>query len=93
VSHKRIDKVISGLIDSQCCFLAKFGTERVLKRLTGRPEIEDALLRLDVLPKEECLMTAARNLETTHATKLGMQLLRSVFEHIPTFSFHCVLKQ
>jgi hypothetical protein len=37
-----------------------------MKRLVGRKEIENALLRLDSLTKEECLMTVARNLEVTH---------------------------
>ena len=32
----------------------------------GRTDVEDALLRLDTLTKEENLMTAARNLEVTH---------------------------
>ena len=32
----------------------------------GRTNVEDALLRLDSLTKEEGLMTAARNLEVTH---------------------------
>ena len=32
----------------------------------GRRDIEDALLRLDSLTKEESLMAVARNLEATH---------------------------
>jgi len=37
-----------------------------MKRLVGRKDIEDALLRLDSLTKEESLMAVARNLEVTH---------------------------
>ena len=40
--------------------------ETFLKRLVGRTDVEDALLRLDTLTKEESLMIAARNLEVTH---------------------------
>jgi hypothetical protein len=32
----------------------------------GRKDVEDAVLRLDSLTKEECLMAVARNLEVTH---------------------------
>ena len=41
-------------------------SERFLKRLIGRSNVEDALLRLDALTKEESLMVAARTLEVTH---------------------------
>ncbi|KAI0286238.1 hypothetical protein BC826DRAFT_1049730 [Russula brevipes] len=41
-------------------------TKKFLKRLIGRTDEEDALYRLDMLTKEENLMTAARNLEVTH---------------------------
>jgi methyl-accepting chemotaxis protein len=34
-----------------------------LKKLVGRKEVEDAVLRLDMLTKEESLMVMARNLE------------------------------
>jgi len=37
-----------------------------LKRLVGETDVEDALLRLDVLTKEECLIAVARNLEVAH---------------------------
>jgi hypothetical protein len=41
-------------------------TETFLKRLGGRTDLEDALLQLDALTKEENLMTATRNLEVAH---------------------------
>jgi hypothetical protein len=34
--------------------------------MAGKTDLEDAIQRLDVLTKEENLMTAARNLEVTH---------------------------
>jgi hypothetical protein len=58
----------------------------------GRKDIEDAVLRLDVLTKEESLMVMARNLEVTQRidgvvhevarnVDSGTQLLPSVFAH------------
>src|SRR5882762_10027949 len=47
-------------------FLADCSSERVLKKLVGRKDVEDALLRLDMLTKEESLMVVVRNLEVTH---------------------------
>jgi len=46
--------------------LADYPSEKFLKRLGGRKEVEDALAKLDSLTKEECLMTVVRNLEVTH---------------------------
>ena len=57
---------ISRLVDSLCPFLADYDPETFLKTLVGRREVEDALLRLDSLTKEESLMAVARNLEATH---------------------------
>jgi hypothetical protein len=47
-------------------FLADCGSEKIMKRLVGKTDVEDALLRLDTLTKEEGLMMAVRNLEVTH---------------------------
>ncbi len=46
-------------------FPVDYGAEKILKRLVGRTEVEDALERLDTLTKEEISMTVARNLEVT----------------------------
>ncbi|KAH9955019.1 hypothetical protein BC827DRAFT_910588 [Russula dissimulans] len=40
--------------------------KKILKRLVGKKEVEDALERLDVLTKEEISMTVARNLKVAH---------------------------
>ena len=41
-------------------------SEKILKKLMGKKDIEDALPRLDMLTKEENLMVMMRNLEVTH---------------------------
>ena len=42
-------------------------SEKYLKKLIGRTDIEDALKRLDKLTQEESRMAAAENLKVTHA--------------------------
>ena len=46
-------------------FLTDCDPEKFLKRLMGRSDVEDAVLRLDSLTKEESLMAVAQNLEAT----------------------------
>ena len=60
------ERRISMLIHPLSPFLADCGSEKFMKRLVGKKDIEDALLRLDSLTKEESLMAMARNLEVTH---------------------------
>jgi hypothetical protein len=50
-------------------FLADCGSEKILKKLVGRTDIEDALLQLDMLTKEENLMILMGNLEITIEVK------------------------
>jgi hypothetical protein len=57
------ERRISESIYLLCHFLADYGPERFLKTLVGRREVEDALLRLDSLTKEESLMAVAKNLQ------------------------------
>ncbi|KAH9984811.1 hypothetical protein BJV77DRAFT_158988 [Russula vinacea] len=40
--------------------------KKILKKLVGRTEVEDALSRLNMLTKEESLMVMVRNLEVAH---------------------------
>jgi hypothetical protein len=54
------------LFDSILSFLTDYGIEKFLRRLMGKAEVENALQRLDMLTKEENLMTNARTLEVTH---------------------------
>jgi hypothetical protein len=46
--------------------LTKECSEKYVKKLVGRTEIEDALKRLDKLTQEEARMAAAQNLKVTH---------------------------
>ena len=67
VSTKEMkEKRISGSIPSTFCFVTDYDTEKFMKRIAGRTDVDDALQRLDMLTKEENLMTAVRNLEVTH---------------------------
>jgi hypothetical protein len=61
------DRRFSELIGSLCFFfLADCDSEKILKKLVGKTDVEDALLRLDMLTKDESLMMVVRNLEVTH---------------------------
>lgn len=87
------DGKISKLTKPLRRFLADYDLETFLKRLAGRTDVENALLRLDSLTKEECLMMVARNLDVTHATKYGTELFRPIFIHVQTFHSQCFRKQ
>jgi len=62
--------------------LADHGPEKILKRLVGRSEVENALLRLDLLTKEEGLMTAAKNLGVTYRVDDNIQVIKMLTEDI-----------
>ena len=61
MKERRISETICSILS----FFSDYETEKFMKRLVGRTDVEDALARLDMLTKEEDLMTAARNLELT----------------------------
>jgi hypothetical protein len=46
--------------------LVDYVSEKILKKLMGKKDIENALSRLDTLTKEENLMVMMRNLEVTN---------------------------
>ena len=46
--------------------LADLDIEKILRKLAGKTDVEDALSRLDALTKEESLMVVVRNMEVTH---------------------------
>ncbi len=46
--------------------MADYVSEQFLKRQIGKTDVEDALLQLDFLTKEESLMAGAKNLEVAH---------------------------
>ncbi len=76
------ERRISELIDSPCPFYADDGLETFLKRLIGRTDVEDVLLRLDSLTKEESLMAVARNLVATHRVDGNVQETKRLAEVI-----------
>jgi orotidine-5'-phosphate decarboxylase len=60
---KRISELDFSLFRSS---MANYDAEKILKKLAGRTDVEDAVLQLDNLTKEESLMVVVRNLEVTH---------------------------
>jgi methyl-accepting chemotaxis protein len=69
-------------------FMADYETEKFMKRIIGRTDVDDALARLDMLTKEENLMTVARNLEVTHRVDVNVtatqELTRLVDDRVTT---------
>jgi hypothetical protein len=55
-------------------------SEQFLKRLMGKTDVEDALLRLDSLTKEESLMAMAKNLEVTHEVDRNVKEIKVLVE-------------
>ena len=75
---------ISGSICLVFRFMADYEIERFMKRVVGRTDVEDALRRLDVLTKEENLMTVARNLEVTHRVDVNVVATQEAVHDIGT---------
>ena len=63
-------------------FLANYGVERIMKRLMGKKEVEEALSRLDMLTQEECLMMAAESLEVAHHVDANTTKTRELTQDI-----------
>jgi hypothetical protein len=53
-----------------------------VKRLLGKADVEEALSRLDMLTKEECLMVVARNLEVAHHVDANVTTTRELTQGI-----------
>ena len=62
--------------------LAYCGSEKILRKLFGKTDVEDALSRLDTLTKEETLMMVVRNLEVTHRVDGNVKATKVVAEDI-----------
>ena len=58
--------------------LADYNTEKFIKRLAGRKDVEDALSRLDTLTKEENLMAAVQNLELTQDVRSKVKVIEEI---------------
>ena len=53
-------------------------SEKFLKRLVGKTEVEDALERLNTLTKEETLMAMTKNLEVTHHVDSNVTAVKEI---------------
>ena len=62
--------------------MANYGAEKILKKLAGRTDVEDAVLQLDTLTKEESLMVVVRNLEVAHRIDGNVETTRVLTEDI-----------
>jgi hypothetical protein len=76
------ERRISGSFDSMSSFMSDYGAEKFMKRLVGKKDVEDALERLDMLTKEENLMTAARNLEATRHVHADVKATRELTHQV-----------
>jgi hypothetical protein len=65
--------------------LAEQGTEKILKKLMGKTDVEGALKRLDALTREENVLTATRILVVAHHIHDNVQGLRRGARH--SFNF------
>ena len=62
--------------------MANYGAEKILKKLAGRTDVEDAVIRLDTLTKEETLMVVVRNLEVAHRVNGNVEATKVLTEDI-----------
>ncbi|KAH8998637.1 hypothetical protein EDB92DRAFT_1836316 [Lactarius akahatsu] len=53
-------------------------SKKYLKRLVGRTDVENALMRLDVLTQREMQMAVARNLEVTQGIDDNVKAIKTV---------------
>lgn len=77
MTEKRMSESIHAL-----CTLADYGSEKILKRFTGKTGVEDALQRLDLLTQEENLMVVVRNLEVAHHVDGNVEEIKALTENI-----------
>jgi hypothetical protein len=72
-------------------FVADYETEKFMKRIVGRTEVEDALARLDMLTNEENLMTAARNLKVTQSIHDDVKVTKHGAQHsISSYTYQLI---
>jgi hypothetical protein len=68
--------------------MTDYDAERFVKRLTGRTDVEKALLWLDTLTKEGSSMMAAQDLEVTNHVDGNAIATEDGAQHSCLFSFH-----
>jgi ABC-type uncharacterized transport system ATPase subunit len=74
------DRRMSKSIHDLSCFLSDLRSEKFLKKLMGRTDVEDALLRLDSLTKEESLMAVAKILEVADCVRDNVREMKVLAE-------------
>lgn len=57
-------------------------TEKFMKRLVGRRDVEDALQRLNILTQEESLMTTAATFQVTHETNETVTEIKGIVRDV-----------
>ena len=77
LSTKEIkDRRISVLIYSKSFSSTDYNAEKFMKKLIGKTEVDDGLQRLDMLTKEENLMTAACTLQVTGEIRRDVDVIK-----------------
>jgi len=80
-----MDRRISGLeysLGPSSTTDTDYGAEKILKKMVGRTDVEDAVLQLDNLTKEEALMVVVRNLEVAHRVDWNVEATKELTEDI-----------
>jgi hypothetical protein len=86
-----MERPMSEMVYDLYPFLSDYGLEKFLKKLTGKTDVEDALLRLDLLTKEESLMAVANILEVTDRVEGDVKEIKVLTERMklfPSFFIH-----
>lgn len=73
---------ISELINAQYFSMADNGSEKVLKRLMGKLDVEEALQRLEELAEEETLAVVAESLKLAHNIDENVKSVKGLAEDI-----------
>jgi len=76
------ERRISGYIRLIHITVADHVTEKFIKRLVGRRDVEDALQRLNILTQEESLMTTAATFQVTHQTHETVTEIKEVVRDV-----------
>jgi len=77
MTEKRMGESVHSLFS-----LADCGSEKILKRFTGKTGIGGAFQRLNSLTQEENLMVVARSLEVAHHVDGNVEAINALAENI-----------
>ena len=76
ITERRMSEFVYNL----CSSLADYNSETFLKRVMGRTDVEDALLRLNTLTKEESLMAVVKILEVADRVEGDVKEIKVLVE-------------